>query len=249
MLEAAPGWRQYEPFAIEPPLDAVLDAFVEFGYHGATIRKIAKCAGLSVPGIYHHWSSKQQMLVTLLDLSVSDLLRRSRQARLEGGDPIERLSHLVECLALYHVYRKDLASIGATEMRGLDGVNRKRIVALRVEQQRMFDEEILDGCRLEVFTTQRPHDASRAIVTMCTSLPQWYSSVGQSAPEAIAADYVTFALNLVGGQGNAIGELPRTFDHQDSAAVSSRPGDLGRTSYDADAAAGTDDGSQLKERS
>jgi AcrR family transcriptional regulator len=192
------AWREYAPLELAPPLAAALDMFVEFGYHGATVRNIAQRAGLSVPGVYHHWPSKQHMLVGLLDISMNDLLRRSASARSEGNDAVERLSRLVECLALYHTHRKELASIGASEMRGLEPANRAHIVALRVQQQRMFDEEILDGCRLRLFATQRPREASRAIVTMCTSLPQWFSSSGPSSPEAVASDYVGFALSLVG---------------------------------------------------
>jgi AcrR family transcriptional regulator len=195
-VEAA-GWREYAPLELDVPLAAALATFVEFGYHGATVRKIAQRARLSVPGVYHHWRSKQHMLVSLLDISLTDLLRRSNSARSDGADPVERLSLLVECLALYHTHRKELASIGASEMRGLEPANRAHIVALRVQQQRMFDEEILDGCRLRLFATQRPREASRAIVTMCTSLPQWFSPAGPSSPEAIASDYVGFALNVV----------------------------------------------------
>ena len=60
-------WREFRPLDLDPVLEAALEAFVEVGYHGATVRDIARRCGLSVPGMYHHYLTKQQMLVTLLD--------------------------------------------------------------------------------------------------------------------------------------------------------------------------------------
>ena len=191
------SWRHYEPLVLDRPLAAALSAFVDYGYHGATIREIAQRAGLSVPGVYHHYPSKQHLLVELFNRSMTDLLQRSRLARAGGCDPAERFALLVECLVLYHTYRKDLASIGASEMRGLEEPNRSRVVAYRNEQQRMLDEEAIEACRLGMFTTTRPREAARAVATMCTSLPQWYKADGPRTPEEIAAEYVDFSFSLM----------------------------------------------------
>jgi AcrR family transcriptional regulator len=201
-VEGADGsWRHYEPLALDRPLAAALSAFVDFGYHGATIREIAQRSGLSVPGLYHHYPSKQHLLVELLDRSMTDLLQRSCLARAGGQTPAQRFALLVECLVLYHTYRKELASIGATEMRGLEEPNRSRIVAHRREQQRMLDEEAVEACRLGTFTTTRPREAARAVATLCTSLPQWYKADGPRAREEIAAEYVDFSLSLMKSGG------------------------------------------------
>ncbi len=63
---------------------------------------LAQRAGLSVPGIYHYYPSKHEMLVAILDLTMDDLIRRSSAARDQGVGPVERFTLLVECLALYH---------------------------------------------------------------------------------------------------------------------------------------------------
>src|SRR5260370_18356014 len=81
------SWRHYEPLVLDRPLAAALSAFVDYGYHGATIREIAQRAGLSVPGVYHHYPSKQHLLVELFNPSMTDLLHRSRSARAAGQVP------------------------------------------------------------------------------------------------------------------------------------------------------------------
>ncbi|MCU1691108.1 MAG: TetR family transcriptional regulator [Frankiales bacterium] len=194
------GWRDFPPLHLPAPLAGALEAFVELGYHGATVRDIAQRAGLSVPGVYHHWPSKQHLLVALLDLTMDDLLRRSREARAEGDSPVERLSRLVECLALFHTYRRDLGFIGASEMRSLQEPDRTRIAAARVEQQRMVDDEVLAAVRRGLATTSTPRDAARAVVSLCTALPQWWGPSGPEDPETVARRYVGFALDLVGAR-------------------------------------------------
>lgn len=192
----AGSWRDFGPLRLDPPLAGALAAFVELGYHGATIRDIAQRARLSVPGVYHHWPAKQDLLVALLDLTMDDLLTRARAARAEADGPVERFTRLVECLALFHTHRRELGFIGASEMRSLDEPNRIRIAAVRQEMQHLVDDEVREGCRRGLLATPLPKEAARAVVTMCTALPQWWSPGGPSSPEAVARQYVGFALDV-----------------------------------------------------
>lgn len=191
-------WRRFPPLVLDPALDGALSAFLEFGYHGATMRTIAGRAGLSVPGLYHYYSSKQEMLVALLDLTMTDLRSRTDAALAEASDPVDRFARLVECLALYHTHRRELAFVGASEMRSLAGPARQRVAGVRREEQRFVDAEVEAGVRAGVFSTTRPHEAARAVVTMCTALAQWYRKDGPATAETVAAQYVGFALALVG---------------------------------------------------
>lgn len=194
-----PDWRHFDPLPLDNVLEAAAEAFVELGYHGATVREIARRCGLSVPGMYHHYVTKQEMLVALLDMLMEDLLWRTGAARAGGGaDPVRRFALIVECLALVHTHRRDLAFIGASEMRSLEAANRDRIVGLRVKEQRLLDAEVVAAVASGEFTTSHPHEASRAVATMCTAIVQWYQPGGPDSPEMIAERYVEFAFGLVG---------------------------------------------------
>lgn len=190
-------WRAYPPLDLDPPLAAALSAFLEFGYHGATMRYVAQLAGLSVPGVYHYYASKQDMLVAILDMTMEDLRARSLAARAEGRDAVERFSFLVECLALFHTHRRELGFVGASEMRSLEPASRERVATARRQQQQLVDEEVEQATVDGTFATQRPHEAARAVVTMCTALPQWYRDNGPAPAEEVARQYVQFALDLV----------------------------------------------------
>lgn len=190
-------WRKYEPLDFDPVLRAALDEFVTIGYHGATVRGIASRAGLSVSGIYHYYTSKQQMLVTILDLTMTELLLRARAARDEGCDAAHRFSLLIEHLALFHTHRRELGFVGAAEMRAFDADNRQKIADLRITQQRMVDREVENAVREGQFRADHPHEAARAVVTMCTALPTWWRPDGPLSPEQVADQYVGFALDLM----------------------------------------------------
>lgn len=194
-------WRSYPDLELVAPLPAALAAFLQYGYHGSTMREIARRAGLSVPGVYHYYASKQDMLVAILDLTMDDLLARSRAARADGTDVVQRFSHLVECLALFHTHRRELGFVGASEMRSLEEPQRERLAESRRLQQRMIDVEVQEACDAGLFAVARPRDAARAVVTMCTGLAQWFDPSGPVTPEGVAAQYVGFALSLVRYRG------------------------------------------------
>jgi AcrR family transcriptional regulator len=194
---APPDWRRYPSLNFDPVLQAALAEFLDIGYHGATVRGIAARCSLSVSGIYHYYPSKQLMLLTILDLTMTDLLARARTARGEGRDPVERFSLLIEHLALFHTHRSGLGFVGASEMRSLGPANRRQIAEMRTTQQRMVDQEVEAAVAAGRFRNRHPHEAARAVVTMCTALPNWYCSDGPLTPEQIAAQYVEFALELM----------------------------------------------------
>lgn len=196
-------WRTFEPLDLDPILRAALRLFVERGFHGATIRQIAQEAGMSVPGVYHYYPSKVDVLAALLDLTMNDLLSRSIAARDEGRNPTQRFAFLVECLALFHTHRRDLGFIGASETRSMVGEHRERFATERRHQQQLVDDEVAAGVASGDFTVESATGAGRAVTMLCTSLCQWYRQSNPLTPEALAAEYVAYALNLVGHRSHS----------------------------------------------
>lgn len=194
------NWRDFGPLPIDPVLAGAIKSFVATGYHGASMRSIARLAHMSVPGIYHHYASKQALLVKILDITMADLIWRLQRARDEGGTPTERVALVVEALALFHARRKDLAFIGASEMRSLEPGHYLQIAKLRDDVQRVLDSEIAASIAANDLKASYPRDAGKAIATMCTALSQWFQPSGPTSPEQIAKEYAHFALGLLGAQ-------------------------------------------------
>lgn len=194
------AWREFSGLDLDPVLRSAARTFVETGYHGATVREIAAGAGMSVPGLYHHYPSKQAILVALFEVTMDDLRWRVVAARGEGGSPAQQFARMVEALALFHTLRGDLAFIGASEMRSLAEPERTRIAGLRNEVQYLLDAVVTDAMATGEFTTSHPHEAARAVSTMCTSLPTWFRIDGPLTPQTVAGDYARFALAIMRDQ-------------------------------------------------
>lgn len=199
-LRSVSDWRAFSPsLDFGPVLDAAADSFVARGYHATTMRDIAARAHLSVPGLYHHYPSKQHMLVAVLDATVGDLRWRMDAADAEGADdPVRRLELLVSALVLYHCHRQGLGLIAMSEMRSLEPADRRRIATRRTEVQRLVDTAVLDGAARGRFRTRYPLDASRAVTTMSIAVASWFRKELALSPEDVAERYVDYALAVVG---------------------------------------------------
>jgi AcrR family transcriptional regulator len=197
--ELPPGaWRNYEPLQLPPVLRHSLEAFAAQGYHGTSVREIAKRLGQTVPAIYYHYENKQALLVTLLQGSMEEVLQRCQLAVAESTEgPVERFSSLVACVVLYIGHRSELISLDA-EMNSLDLENRRTYVALRDQLEAMVVAAVEDGIEEGTFTTAYPSDAARAVLTMCLGIANWYDPAGPLGPEDIAERYTQFALGIVG---------------------------------------------------
>lgn len=194
-------WKEYGGTIVPPILQAALTCFVEHGYHGTTTRQLASAAGLSVPGLYHHFESKQAMLVKLMEIAMADLYDRSVTALEGAGASLEaRLRSHIECLVLFHAYRGDLAFIAASEIRALEPGARARHIASRDRQQRILDSIVEEGVETGLFLAESPRDTSRALVTMCTGVAQWYRLGGQLSPADLAQEYVLLAQRALAQQ-------------------------------------------------
>lgn len=191
-------WREFGPSDLPRVLASALDVFAAQGYHGASIRDVAAGAGLSVPGTYHYYRSKQEILSALMVAVMNDLLGRCKDAVAESGsEPGEQFDRLVECLLRFHMFRREEAFVASSEIRSLEPDNRARYVALRDQQQRMLDDVVLAGVDRAQFATPYPLDASRAVVTMCVGVSSWFRIDGLLDPDELVERYTALARGLV----------------------------------------------------
>ena len=196
------SWREFGSPDLPRPLLAALEAFAERGYDGTSIREIATRAGLSVPGLYHYHASKQALLADLMHRVMVDLLDRSHRALAEAGPSAgARFDAVVESLLRFHMYRREQAFVGSTEIRSLEPEARRSYIAQRDEQQAMVDAVVREGVESGEFHTDYPQDASRAVTTMCVAVATWYRPDGGLSADEIVRRYLTIARAAVGAGG------------------------------------------------
>lgn len=76
-------------------LKAACDTIARRGFHQASIRDIARAAGLSLAGLYHYVGGKDELLFLVLDRSLDQLIAALDQALAEARTPETRLLALI----------------------------------------------------------------------------------------------------------------------------------------------------------
>lgn len=177
---------------------AAREVFAERGYHGASIRDIARGAGLSLSALYHWHSSKQDLLAELIRESTNDyFLACERELRDAGDDPAERLAAMVRAAVEYRVRRQVESNITAREWRNLEPDHQERLDGLRRSATQLWAEVIDDGVARGVFGCPHPADARRAIQAACNAIAQWYDPAGEVGLPELVRRYTDIAMRIV----------------------------------------------------
>lgn len=181
-------------------LASALASFAEKGYHGTTTRDLAAGADLSVPGVYHHFGSKQDVLMALMVEIMGDLLVRTRTAlaTAKSASPIEQFDALARALLQFHFERPAEAFVASSEIRSLTPENRHRYVALRDLQQQMLTDVIVAGKAAGHFEVDDVADAARAVATLCVGVATWYRPDGSGSLAVLLERQLVLTRRLVG---------------------------------------------------
>ena len=169
------------------------------GYHGTSIRDIAVEAGVSSAALYHHFDTKQAILVAIMRRALDDSADATKAAAAAAGpQPDRQLAAVVQAWVGFHAERRADALIGASEIRSLEAGPRAEIIELRDRQERFFRSIIEAGLSDGSFAVSRADHATRAIITMGTSVATWFDASDRDTPEQIAREYADLVLAMVG---------------------------------------------------
>ena len=117
-------------------LQSAADLFSAKGYHAVGIDDIGAAAGISGPGVYRHFPSKQALLEALCDRAMTTMLEGARKAPQEHDDPGKALEALVDLHVDFAVERRALLGVWTREQRALsEDVRRSLRRQLRAYEQ------------------------------------------------------------------------------------------------------------------
>jgi AcrR family transcriptional regulator len=191
------NWRQPIDRELSPILEAARDCFYEVGYHGTSVRDIARCVGLTVPALYYHHANKEAILAALLDQVLDSVIARCQLALDEAGpDPQARFNNLVEALVLYMTQQGKNAAMDA-EIRSLAPESRRTYSAKRRVVERLLLSAIEDGQQSGVFAVTAPPDTARALLGMIQAITVWHRPNGRLSPSTVAQRYLDIAQHTV----------------------------------------------------
>jgi AcrR family transcriptional regulator len=182
----------------EAVLDAALTLFAERGYHGTALGQIAGRLGVRTPSLYNHMSSKQELLLTIVERTVTGVLDDLHTATRNRTEPLDKLYHATLVYARRHASHRREAIVVNRDTSSLDEPHRSRMQALRREHGHALRAIISEGVQAGRFTIDSPALGSFAIREMCVSIARWFREDGPLGPDQVAREYTEFALNIVG---------------------------------------------------
>src|SRR2546425_142665 len=152
----------------ESVLAAAVELFAEYGYRAATMRDIAQMAGIQAASIYYHYANKQALLVEIMETHMQHL-NANLEHIVNKQDTVQQ--RLYEAIAnhirLHTTYKSEFFIID-TEIRALEGENRKYILTLRDRYEDLLRRLLLDGLAQGILRQTDVKVASYAIIAMCT---------------------------------------------------------------------------------
>lgn len=180
-------------------LTVALKLFAEHGFAGASMRDIARAAGVQAPTIYAHYASKELLLAELIRVAHEEHQRCLRLAMLEcSADPREQLMAYVRAHVKMHCELPMLAIVANSELHVLSKPLAAPSHVLREQSGQLLAEVIDRGRKAGVFQLDNTWLAVAAIGGMGLRVAYWYTPEHELSAATVAETYAEFACRIVG---------------------------------------------------
>lgn len=176
-------------------LEAAAQVFRQKGFHGASMNDIAEAVNLQKASLYHHVSSKQEILFELLDRALELLLERITPISTQSIPAEERLRLMIREYLQILAENTDLSAVLLFEHRSLEGKQHARHVPNRDKFEALWRTVLADGVRSKKFLCENIPLTTRATLGIMNWTITWYRPNGDLAIDDIADQYSNLLLN------------------------------------------------------
>ena len=179
----------------EDILEAAAQVFRQKGFHGASMKDIAEAVNLQKASLYHHVSSKQEILVEILDQALQLLLERISSITTQNISADKKLQLMIREYLQILVDNIDLASVLLFEHRSLERRQQSRHIPNRDKFEGLWRDVIAEGVRTKIFQCEDPALTARALLGLLNWTITWFHPDGQKNIEQVADNYSRMLLN------------------------------------------------------
>ena len=194
---AATKTRTYQPEKTRAAIvKSGLKMFGNRGYHGSSVGDIATAAKITKGAFYHHFKSKEELLVLIHQEYADYQYKAMRDAMSDSLSSAEQLSALITCIVEAVGRYKLNVTVYFQERRYLTKSNLAKANRQRNELETAFMEVIEKGIDNGEF--RKDLDARVAclgILGMCAWTYQWYSPRGRLTATDVADSFSTMLVD------------------------------------------------------
>lgn len=174
--------------------DAILDAAAQVirkkGFHAASMADIAEAVNLQKASLYHHISSKQEILLALLDRALIMLTAQIEPIAVSSETPDKKLSEMIHTYLRLMAENADLASVLLFEHRSLEPKQHARHIPNRDRFETLWQDVLDEGKRSGIFDCPNSDVTTRALLGVLNWTLTWYRPKGDLSIGQIADAYV-----------------------------------------------------------
>lgn len=170
-------------------LDAAAQVFRQKGFHGASMSAIADAVNLQKASLYHHVSSKQEILLALLDRALGMLTDHIAAISSQDTPADQKLRLMIRAYLSALADKADLSAVLLFEHRSLDKKTHDRHVPQRDKFEGIWRDVLNEGVRAKAFDCKDTDMAVRALMGMMNWTLTWYRPDGNKSIEEIADGY------------------------------------------------------------
>ena len=179
----------------EDILEAAAQIFSEKGFHAASMQDIAEAVQLQKASLYHHISSKQEILVAILDQALDLLSARMEAVMALPLPPEEKLRQAMRAYLQTLTEHRELAAVLLLEHRSLEPRYRDRHIPKRDHFEALWRQLIGEGIDAGVFCCTDPVFSTRALLGVMNWTITWYRHEGPLSGAEIAEEYSNLFIN------------------------------------------------------
>ncbi len=170
-------------------LQAAALIFSQKGFHAASMQDIAEAVNLQKASLYYHVSSKQEILLALLDRALDVLIEHMSEVFSKPLPVEEKLRQAMVAYLQSMLDHRELASVLLLEHRSLEPDMHARHAVRRDRFERLWRDLIQEGLDQGAFCCIDPALATRALLGVLHWTITWYRPDGTLTPKEIAEQF------------------------------------------------------------
>jgi TetR/AcrR family transcriptional regulator, cholesterol catabolism regulator len=179
----------------EEILMAAAQIFSQKGFHATSMADIAQAVNLQKASLYYHISSKQELLLEMLNQALDLLIERMEAVMSRPLPPDEMLRQAMEEYLATLLGHRELASVLLLEYRSLEPEYHARHIPRRDRYERLWRDLIFQGMDAELFCCIDPAMAARALLGVMNWTITWYRPDGSMSVKEINDQFTDLFLN------------------------------------------------------
>lgn len=169
----------------EKVLEVATRLFAVRGFDGTSVRKIADEAGLSVAGMFHYFSSKEEILFEIMSSFLDEGLKRLKEICSGSGGTVQRLEEVCRFFTEYFAGHMDELTILSSEGKSLTREHREVFKQKQREYleavKRLLEELQAQGLLKDMDITV----LSFLFFGMALWTSRWYNPKGKVSPKEL----------------------------------------------------------------